>query len=115
MPTAGTVLFLGAGATKSVYGPMTDEILPAMLSPQSPLVATDPKRGIAALGRFLHSQFHVTGGLPKEHYPSLPLLMSLLDLALERCVLFHPDWVVAAVAELREAIELGIFDVLEHA
>ena len=29
-PVAGTVLFLGAGATKSVDGPMTDEILPAL-------------------------------------------------------------------------------------
>lgn len=112
---AGTVLFLGAGATKSVHGPTTDEILPAMFSQQSPLAASDPKGRVASLVRFLENEFHVTAALPKEQYPGLPLLMSLLDLALERRELFHPDWDVAAVAELREAIELGIFDVLEEA
>jgi hypothetical protein len=57
---AGTVLFLGAGATKSVHGPMTDEILPAMFSQQLPLAASDPKGRVASLVRFLENEFHIT-------------------------------------------------------
>src|SRR5713101_420562 len=94
---------------------MTDEILPAMFSQQSSLAASDTTGRVASLVRFLESEFHVTAGLPKEQYPGLPLLMSLLDMSLDRRELFHPDWDVAAVAQLREAIEVGIFDVLEEA
>jgi len=111
----GTVLFLGAGATKSVQGPMTDEILPAMFAEQSRIAASDPKGPVAQLVRFLENAFHINSGLPKEQYPGLPLLMSLLDMALDRRELFYAEWDVNAVAELREAIELGIFDVLEEA
>ncbi len=51
----GTVLFLGAGATKSVQGPMTDEILPAMFAEQSRIAASDPKGPVAQLVRFLEN------------------------------------------------------------
>lgn len=112
---AGTVLFLGAGATKSVQGPMTDEILPAIYTEKALNAAADPKGQVAKLVKFLESEFHVYPGLPKEQYPGLPLLMSLLDMALERRELFDAEWDVGVVAELREAIELGIFDVLEEA
>jgi hypothetical protein len=111
---SGTVLFLGAGATKSVQGPMTDEILPAMFSQHSQLSASDSSGRVASLVRFLQSEFHVTATLPKEQYPGLPLLMSLLDLSLDRREEFHPAWDVSAVSQVREAIELGIFDVLEE-
>jgi len=112
---SGTVLFLGAGATKSVQGPMTDEILPAMFAEKSRIAASDPKGRVAKLVQFLQNEFHVNSGLPKEQYPGLPLLMSLLDMALDRRELFDAGWDVSVVAELREAIELGIFDVLEEA
>ncbi|MGC4048914.1 MAG: hypothetical protein QM757_05250 [Paludibaculum sp.] len=110
-----TVLFLGAGATKSVKGPMTDEILPRMYAEKAMLAAADPKGLVARLVQFLESEFHVHPGLPKEEYPGLPLLMSLLDMALDRRELFHAEWDVTVLAELRQAIELGIFDVLEDA
>lgn len=112
---SGTVLFLGAGATKSVNGPMTDEILPAIFAEKSRIAASDPKGRVARLVEFLQNEFHVAPGLPKEQYPGLPLLMSLLDMALDRRELFHAEWDVTLLAELREAIELGIFDVLEEA
>jgi hypothetical protein len=41
------------------------------------------------------------------------MLMSLLDTALDRRQAFHPLWDTGSVSELREAIEFGIFDVLE--
>ena len=112
---AGTVLFLGAGATKSVDGPMTDEILPKIFAETSSVAASDPKGRVAQLVRFLEKEFHVSSSLPKAQYPGLPLLMSLLDMALERREPFDPRWDVSIVAELREGIELGIFDVLEKA
>jgi hypothetical protein len=112
---SGTVLFLGAGATKSVKGPLTDEIVPAIFAENARIAASDPKGRVAQLVQFLQDEFHVSPGLPKEQYPGLPLLMSLLDVALDRREQFHAQWDVGAIAELREAIELGIFDVLEDA
>jgi hypothetical protein len=112
---SGTVLFLGAGATKSVQGPMTDEILPSIYAEKSPIATSEPAGRVAKLVQFLQSEFHISPGLPKEQYPGLPLLMSLLDTALDRRELFDAEWDVNAVADLREAIELGIFDVLEEA
>lgn len=112
---SGTVLFLGAGATKSVQGPMTDEILPAIYAESASLAAIDPVGRVAELVRFLETEFHVSAGLTKEQYPGLPLLMSLLDMALDRREPFDRAWDVGVLSGLREAIELGIFDVLEQA
>jgi hypothetical protein len=111
----GTVLFLGAGATKSVQGPMTDEILPAIYARKSSVASYDSTGRVAKLAQFLENEFHVSPGLPKEQYPGLPLLMSLIDTALDRRELFDAQWDVTVLAELREAIEFGIFDVLEEA
>src|SRR5689334_5924152 len=105
----GTVLLLGAGATKSVAGPMTNEILPTMFSKMAGSTASDSEGRVAKLLQFLQSQFHLSTGLGKEQYPGLPLLMSLLDMALERRELFDATWDINAVAELRATIELGIF------
>jgi len=106
---SGTVLFLGAGATKSVQGPLTDEILPKLYEGALPF-------GLSAkLIGFLQQEFHLRPAMPKEQYPSLPLLLSLIDMALDRRELFAQNWDVEALAELRQQIELGIFDVLEEA
>ncbi|HEY4929932.1 MAG TPA: hypothetical protein VII23_00045 [Terriglobales bacterium] len=42
------------------------------------------------------------------------MLMSLLDTALDRRQSFHPGWDANSILEIREAIEFGIFDVLEE-
>src|SRR5580765_2478562 len=110
-----TVLFLGAGATKSARGLMTDEILPAVVDGRARLASEDPKGIVDKLLQFLSYEFHVYAGLPKERFPSLPLLMSLIDMALDRREVFTGDWTVSVLSELREAIEFGIFDVLEDA
>jgi len=112
----GTVIFLGAGATKACGGPLTNEILPNILKgknpPVPPTVAGSAER-VDLLEDFLTQQFHVKADSPKEHYPALPLLMSLIDVALDRRQPFHAQWDLLRVSELREAIEVGIFDHLE--
>jgi hypothetical protein len=101
-PVSTTVVFLGAGASRASGGPTTDEILPKILASQ--------KNGL--LADFLREQFHVTE--PTGQFPGLPLFMSLLDTALDRRQDFHTNWNAQRVAELRQAVEFGIFDVLEE-
>jgi hypothetical protein len=106
-----TVVFLGAGATKACKGLLTDEILP-----QIHRRAADPASGwsLNLLKKFLEEQFHVTPVSPKEHYPGLPLIMSLIDTALVRRQAFSSDLDATAVSQLREEMEFGIFDLLEE-
>jgi len=94
---------------------MTDEILPKMFTESARIAASDPQGRVSKLVQFLQTEFHVDPALPKEQYPGLPLLMSLLDMALDRRELFDTPWDVNMLADLREAIELGIFEVLEEA
>lgn len=115
---AGTVIFLGAGATKSCGGPLTNEILPRILGTSPPRMTAEvnsageiPPR----LNTFLQDLFHIVPGADRESYPGLPLLMSLLDTALERRQGLHPEWDSHAISNMRHAIELGIFNVLEDA
>ena len=102
-----TVLFLGAGATKACEGPMTDEILPGIYQR-----AAGWSR--LTLKEFLEEQFHVTPASPKELYPGLPLVMSLIDTALARRQAFNSDWNSDRVSQLRQEMEFGIFDLLEE-
>jgi hypothetical protein len=106
----GTVVILGAGATKACAGPMTNEILPEVLVNKASLPSA------AALGElelFLLEQFHVGLGTPKDEYPGLPLLMSLIDMAIDRRETFHPQWNLERIGRLRHTVESAIFDLLE--
>jgi NAD-dependent SIR2 family protein deacetylase len=105
---AGTVIFLGAGATKASGGPMTNEILPEILG-NSTQAQSSP-----VLSDFLENVFHVKPGSPPEQFPGLPLVMSLLDTALDRRQAFHEQWDAQRVSEVRQAIEFQIFDLLEE-
>jgi hypothetical protein len=87
---------------------LTDEILPAVLSPRGSSSSAD------LLSDFLVDLFHVRPGLPKDEFPGLPLVMSLLDTALDRRQDFHPRWDQRKVSEVRQAIELRMFDLLEE-
>jgi hypothetical protein len=106
-----TVIFLGAGATKACGGPMTNEILPAILGGAP---ASDPAGRLPRLHQFLQEQFNVFSNSAPDSYPGLPMLMSLLDTALDRRQAFHPNWDANSILGIREAIEFGIFDVLEE-
>jgi hypothetical protein len=103
-----TVVFLGAGATKACNGPLTNEILP--------LIYGRVKNGapdLRILATFLEEQFHVGESSPKESFPGLPLLLSLLDTALDRRQAFNTNWDVASISDLRQRVELGIYELLE--
>lgn len=94
---------------------MTDEILPAMYAAKARLPPTDDPQGrVGQVVNFLEETFNVRADLPKEQYPSLPVLMSLLDTAISRREDFGVRD-VTALAQLRAGLELGIFDVLEDA
>jgi hypothetical protein len=115
---AGTIIFLGAGATKACGGPLTNEILPSILRSKDTAALRsipDPSGRLNLLSSFLTDLFHVTPESPRELFPGLPLLMSLLDTAIERRQTFHPLWDFGRISDLRQAIELGIFDLLEEA
>jgi hypothetical protein len=105
---AGTVIFLGAGATKSCGGPLTNEILPKVL--RAPALSTSS----GLLSDFFGNLFHVNPESPPDQFPGLPLVMSLLDTALDRRQALHPEWDPWKVSELRQEIELRIFDLLEE-
>ena len=78
----GTVVFVGAGATKSCGGPLTSEILPNIVkgtkTPPAPVL--DAGDRLDLLGGFLTSQFHVTAVSPDEHYLR------------GNAAFFHMDW-----------------------
>jgi len=112
-----TVVFLGAGATKACGGPLTSEILPQIIQTKDtpdPSSAPDTSSRLSLLVTFLFDLFHVSDVSVNDLYPGLPLLMSLVDTALERRQSFHPDWDTARLSQLREAVDLGIFDLLEE-
>jgi hypothetical protein len=106
-----TVIILGAGATKACKGPLTNEILPEVFQNKADFPNPD---SLTRLEQFLQQNFHVVTGAPPQKYPGLPLLISLIDTAIERRQAFHPDWDVDAVTQLRHAMELAIFDLLEY-
>ena len=88
-----TVIFLGAGATALQRA--ADERDPSQIfkskNVPAPAPAPDPAGRLDPLEEFLTKQFHVTAASPDAHYPSLPLLMSLIDTALDRRQALHPD------------------------
>jgi hypothetical protein len=88
---------------------MTNEILPRIVESPSPVSAnvTDSAGQLPRLKAFLQDMFHVAPGAEQETYPGLPMLMSLLDTALDRRQPLHPVWDFNAVYEMRLAIELG--------
>jgi hypothetical protein len=106
------VIVFGAGATKDCGGPLTNEILPEAFKAGPSLPEKD--QAIALLREFLDSSFplNVPRGKPRD-FPSLPLLLSLLDTAIDHKQPFGPDWPLDRVAEVRRAVEAAVFAVLD--
>ena len=123
------VVILGAGATKACGGPLTNEIL----------LEAFRRRGsfgggsfgvdyINLLERFLQENFHLTTDAiarGQDDYPALPLLLSLIDLGIDKGQPFKPltgatQWHPEAkrtdyvsLAKVRRALEYAISAVLE--
>ncbi len=101
-PRDRVVVVLGAGATKACGGPLTGEILPrAFASSRQPL---------EQLEKFLTQQF----GLPEtgrtdSDFPQLPLLLSLLDTAIDREHGFGGKWPVEKLRIIRKEAEYAVF------
>jgi hypothetical protein len=101
----GTVIILGAGATKSVdtRAPETKDLLPGVYKKIDQL-------GQEHFRDFLKDVFHVSPDAAAQDFPGLPMLMSLLDTALDRKQPLQANW---DAARMRHAVEVGIFEVLE--
>lgn len=134
-----TVVIFGAGATKACGGPLTNEILPLAYDPhvrneiaQSSQRNLIEREGYAdLLEEFLVENFHLprlADDRKTNDYPALPLLLSLIDTAIDRKQPFSPKWVSERIIDVnqsngyfrqslvhvREALEYLIFAVLEY-
>jgi hypothetical protein len=113
------VVIFGAGATKACGGPMTDEILPHAFG------SFRGKRRPPSYARegffddvegFLRDQFHLPaapGRRTRQDYPGLPLLLSLIDTAVDRGQPLG-DRSIDDLRRLRGALEYVIFAVLQE-
>src|SRR5690242_13561938 len=114
MPTQiGPVLILGAGATKACNGPLTNEVL---LEAEQAVTAIEREGYLSLIDEFLQDVFR----LPprpvrvRASYPSLPLLMSVIDMAIDRGQPLGGKYGVTELREVRAAIDYAIFAVLEY-
>jgi hypothetical protein len=105
-------VIFGAGATRACGGPLTNEILPEALALRSEF---GRKEHLDLLEQFLVQHF----GLPQvakrraDLFPPLPLVLSMVDTALDRDDAFGKDWPPSTLREVRGAIEYAIFALLE--
>src|SRR5262245_60744037 len=81
------VLIFGAGASKACGGPLTDEILyDAFLDKEIRQgIKEAPQHDVNVVWECLVDHFHVPReGATARDFPSLTLLLSILDLSIER-------------------------------
>jgi hypothetical protein len=70
---------------------------------------------LTLLDRFLQDVFHLPArpARAKFSYPGLPLLMSLIDTAIDRGQPLHAKYDVPTLRNVRAALDYAIFAVLE--
>lgn len=106
------VIILGAGATKECGGPLTNEILPSAFS-----VLGISEDSLRELAEFLKEHFHMKFGARKlapQDFPPLPLLLSLVDTAIDRKHAFGKRWPLERMRTVRSSLEYAIFTVLKE-
>lgn len=109
-----TVVIFGAGATKACGGPMTNEILVDAFRERDHIQRED---FLDLLDQFLIQNFHLPSNAParrQEDYPGLPLLLSLLDTAIDRRHALRAGWGPDRLVDVRDALEYVIFALLDH-
>jgi hypothetical protein len=108
-----TVVIFGAGATKACNGPLTNEILPDAFAVRHAFTRQD---NLDLLAEFLVANFGLPPAAPwtKEHFPPLPLLLSLLDTAIDRDDAFGKNWPPERLRHVRGTVEYAIFALLEY-
>jgi hypothetical protein len=122
-----TAIVFGAGATKACNGPLTDEILPCAFGPFRERGLTPEWKAIFEregmiddVGKFLKDAFCIdVGKARREDFPSLPLLLSLIDTAIDRNEgLSGPNttevYDKSRLLGVRRSLEYLIFAVLQH-
>lgn len=110
-----TVVVFGAGATKACGGPLTNEILPQVLSAE--LRGRLERDGMLALvERFLDDAFNLPPrARRRQHdFPSLPLVLSLIDTAIDRGDALGSAWGPDELREIRRGVEYAVFALLEY-
>src|SRR5690242_3759308 len=107
------VVIFGAGATKACGGPLTNEILPDVFASRAQLARPDH---LERLEQFLVENFHLPKQGPRkaDQFPPLPLVLSLVDAALDRDDAFGVGWSPTRLRAVREALEYAIFALLEY-
>ncbi len=108
------VLVLGAGATKACGGPLTAEILPQAFRERAHFDYPD---ALEELDRFLVERFRMNSDPAMRRdasYPPLPLLLSLLDTAIERKHALGPTWEADSLRRVRLAAEYAVFALIRH-
>lgn len=111
---SNTVVLFGAGATKACGGPLTNEILPQAFEPN---VRRDIEREyyINLLDQFLIQNFHLPqkqADRTESDFPALPLLLSLVDTAIDRNQPMGPNWPVDTLRQVRRALQYMVFALL---
>lgn len=114
--TSNTVVLFGAGATKACGGPLTNEILPQAFEPMV-RSRIEHQDYIDLLDRFLIENFHLPqqqADRTESDYPALPLLLSLVDMAIDRDQPMGVDWTVDQLRKVRRALQYMVFALLEY-
>lgn len=109
-----TVLFLGAGASAACGGPLTNAILPEAIRLVHSDTSIDRSEFSTAVLGFLKDNFHLPAMARPADYPPLPLLLSLIDTALEKGEGFGAEWKGDRLQTVRHGIEYLTFIVLEQ-
>jgi hypothetical protein len=109
-----TVVVFGAGATKACGGPLTAEILPRAFAPNV-RNAIQRQDYMKILDDFLVQNFHVphsAANRKRSDYPALPLLLSLIDTAIDRNQPIA-NWSADRLIKVRQSLEYVIFALLD--
>jgi len=94
---------------------MTNEVLPAAFGAGAKPIR---EANLPLLEKFLVEVFGVPAARThrtRERFPGLPLLLSLIDTAIDRKEPIAPKWPVAELTKLRHAIEYVFYIVLKRA
>lgn len=108
-----TVVIFGAGATKACGGPLTSEILPDALAHARALERGDHLKRV---DRFLVDNFNVPAQTRRreDEIPPLPLVLSLVDMAIDRGDSFGPKWQPNELRRVRKGLEFAVFALIEY-
>jgi len=113
---SNTVVLFGAGATKACGGPLTNEIIPQAFEP-TVRIQIEREYYVDLLDQFLVQNFHVPqqqADRTEADYPALPLLLSLVDTAIDRNQPMGANWTVDLLRQVRRALQYMIFALLEY-